>query len=304
MNSFKVYLLLFLSLVVFSCSNDDESDNVLPLSSSEEQIRDVILRINQINSITSQFQSLGTSLIGGGLSGGRLEQDDLFDCEFFESFEELNDESSCGNLNIECNGDNIQYILDYGSGCTDPTSGFTNKGKIIMEFSLGFFSTGEFDYKITFEDLESEEVKLNGTIDYSMENIFDFESSTIDINYDLTALTDGETVEFDAALQFTTTVNFEDQTSSTSTTGDFAGSSAKGYSYDVDITSPLVSTSSCLIEEIYSFPIQGVESFVFREGGSTTNFTVDFGDGACDPFAQVSGDNINFQLDLTEVADL
>jgi hypothetical protein len=277
-------LMVAFVLVVSSCKKDDESglttldnQNINSESASDSYVDEA----NDVSGIAI-----------GGLSpsqydGGRIETDTI------KTFKDLDDRIKCAVVTLTRTPNSTKarplgrVVIDFGTGCTD-SRGVTRKGKIIIDYDGVRFLLGS-TIITTFENYFRNGVKVEGvhTLTMVTPSNVNYLKSTVNITGGKITFVDGKTILREQ------TMTREWQRNDKNPLEDkwviFSGSKANGTNkngvkYTMTVTTDLVYSRACAINNKVFIAVSGIKEFVVD--GKT--YKVDYGSGNCDNDVTVS----------------
>jgi hypothetical protein len=271
-------------LVVASCKKDDESglttldnQNINSESASDSYVDEA----NDVSTVAI------VGLSSSQYDGGRVETDTV------KTFKDLDDRLKCAVVTLNRSSSSTKtrpigtIIVDFGAGCTD-SRGVNRKGKIIVNYDGVRYATGSTAVT-TFENYFRNGVKVEGvhsltTVAPTLSGYF---KSTVNVTGGKITFVDGKTVLREQ------TITREWQRNDKNPLEDkwviFSGSKANGTNkngvkYTMTVTTDLVYSRACAINNKVFIAVSGIKEFVVD--GRT--YKVDYGSGNCDNDVTVS----------------
>ena len=263
--------LAFVPFFVISC-NKDITSNVIDSSYAEAdgQSDDAFSEVDGITESSMSYNNLG----------GRMEasSDTMILC-----------------AQIGINRDTKTITIDFGDGCQG-FGGRVRKGKIIITYTTPFFMPGSVT-TTTFQDFYLNNVKVEGTC--TLTNISDSVNQAPVFH---AVLTDGKLTWPDS----TTALRTSDFTKTWirkqnpyndeySLTGSASGTTRKGKTYDMEITSPLIFKRACWLLRDF-IAVQGIKTIT--SGGIT--MSIYYGDGTCDRMVTITVNGETRTIEVTK----
>jgi len=190
---------------------------------------------------------------------------------------------------IITNGTLKTISIDFGTGCTNPLTGKTRSGKIIVGFTGDSYklATQRTIQFVNYKTVDS--VTLNGTFTQTnlvrTTNSVSFTLSTSDFTF---LFGDGKTHTLvtytrDFVINLGTDLrNFSDNT--TTITGTTTGINKEGEAYDVTVVTPVVFKGECAASGIY-YPASGAYDIKI---GNKPKFNLSWGSGMCDKVVTIT----------------
>ncbi len=259
----KTYLFGALMLVVFSCSKDNEGDQLnTNLKVDAAEVKTVL----QTDDYTSAVDAVLTEAFMNGQTGKSTQKTDCYVADFSET----------------------GYTLTF-NGCSIEEGGEVLNGTIVVTYKIGAESSA---FTASYTDLAVGQITVNGTRSFTVTNNPNQQNVAFSIISDMNVeLADGTTIsesgEKDFMVVFDETNIFN---SALTLTGNWTVI-ANGNTYVLTTTSPLKLTFNC--EYI------GQGSLDLNKNGLAVSF--DFGDGTCDAIALMTYPNgVTQEVDLTD----
>jgi hypothetical protein len=193
---------------------------------------------------------------------------------------------------------NIKTI--FFDGNCEGKRGQKRSGTIIINYSEIKGETGSFR-QINFDNFYLNDVKIEGTRRYEIISNEDGIQKTVkmslengkmiypDESFSTRSKVLNKEVVYDNDIRFSTTL-----------TGNASGLDSSGKSFEMIITSPIIFLNSCLDlpnNKKGIVPVAGIKTFFKEE----YEVIIDFGDGECDYFADITKDGITETIDLRKV---
>ncbi len=277
MKKLVVILPMGLLLVTFSC--DDSANDESALEESEISIADY----TRINAVISGLEDLGFSEVeseglSGDNSGGRTSF--TRDCVEF-TFDRQED----GTVSYT-------YIYDFGDGCE--IDEIMLDGRVTVSLYLNEEMT--FEQRVLYEDLTMDEWAVDGeeitigTYSFGMGEGVDLALDyTIEQNLAITAC-DGSDYGIMSGMAFSITNESKTVTSLEQTI------ETNDLTYVTTLEIPLVQDFICGRREVYTYT-QGV----IKTTAGTSEFLLDYGDGACDNLVFVTENDDTTEKEASEL---
>ncbi len=261
-----------IALLLVSC-HQNEFTNAILAHIQSEAVSD------SYQSETVDISSVAVNNTTETLSGGRYGEssrtimglgdiDDRFKCAVVTHYKDPNStaEKPVGKITI-----------DFGTGCTD-ARGKTRKGIIIVNYTGKRFLPGSI-MKVTVQDFYKNDAKVEGTL--TITNI-----SPSQQDYPKFQIIVSGSMIFPDGRQATREQSMirEWQRSDNSlndkwvTDGNSVGVHKNGKSYEMKITSSLIHSRACEINNKVFIPVKGIKTLTVD--GKV--ITIDYGDGSCD----------------------
>ena len=260
----STFLVVALTIVVFSCKKDESKKDTQPATevSTSDQV-----------SVTDQQITEGIATAMDAADGTEDGSADLRPV-------------SCAT--ITANADTKKITVDFGTGCTNPLTGHTRSGKIIVgytgdNYTLATERTIEF---VNYKTVDS--VTLNGLFTQSdivrTDNTIDFTLTASGFTF---LFADGKThtlVSFTRNFMINLGADLRSYADNTTTiSGSTNGINKEGEAYNVTITTPVVVSGACALQHIF-YPAIGAYDIKI---GSRPKFTLSWGNGDCDKIVTV-----------------
>ena len=261
MKTFKLtsFFVLALITVVVSCKKDESKSNTQPATE--------VATSDQV-SVTDDQVTEGVTTAMDAADGTEDGSADLRPV-------------SCAT--ITANADTKTITIDFGTGCTNPLTGRTRSGKIIVGYTGTNYKQAT-ERTIEFVNYKTvDTVTLNGT--FTQSNIVRTNNS---VNFTLSSsnftflFADGKThtlVTYTRNFIINLGANLRDFSDNTTTiSGSTTGINKEGEAYSVTITTPVVIKGECALDHIF-YPATGMYDIKI---GNRPKFTLSWGSGACD----------------------
>jgi hypothetical protein len=207
-------------------------------------------------------------------------------------------------------------IFDYGSGCDE--YGSMTKGKITYVWKN---EGNDYYSKVLYEHFYSYGLEMNGYSEYS----FTSDGNSY-IEYDTTGIygdsitttggvafywsgsstgSDTMTMVYDSGERYSYTSRFNnkwDNTSFTVLEGEYnCKSEPDSYSYHYVVNEPLVTNYECPNAWV---PVMGIEAIHYKDLKEVYDFTIDYGEGACDNLATITENGESTIIDFGELLEI
>jgi len=314
--------IIFVSIifsVMISCKKDTSDDH--DLSKGAEKFLELKTRMNAINASSGQMGNFLSVIGSSQMKNGELNISGTgIDSSYIDSIRVDPDiywkYFTCATVTEYDNIDGTHTtIYDYGKGCEE--YGALYKGKITYIWRN---EGNDYYSKVIYTDYYAYGVEMNGMSEYSFTSdgysYFttvvkeDKNDSTVTISpvvfnwsgsstghEDITMVTDDNTTYF----YLSDYSNKWDSLSYTVLVGDYYSENESDdfnceYHYTVD--RPLITDYRCTDSWV---PVSGIEIITNTENGKTSNYSVDYGSGACDNLAQMTENGITSVIDFGEL---
>lgn len=277
----KTKIIYSLILFVFAFAACEKTDNA---NKQDDKALENVLTLNEkyqkIKNQTRDFHSVDAFK--------KVHAKSLKDGSDDDTTSIWEDWETCATIKETLNDDgSYTSIIDYGTeGCED--YGTLIKGKITLIWKIT--GTG-FNFQEIFENFYMDSVTIDGKTvyesTYAMESWDNFVwSGTEDLKF---TFDDGEVVDM--------TGTYKEKSSTEAYTvleGNYAYTSSKGYSFNYEVTKPLVYSYIC--EDTY-IPVEGTEKINYTEGGVNEEFVMDYGNGTCDNKYTITNNGLTEEYD-------
>ncbi|GJM64452.1 hypothetical protein [Persicobacter diffluens] len=294
----KTLFILSLSTYLWSCNQQDAAELNMSSNIQEDQaVLDHIVLTNDLENGRDEDESREANYYEGNTM--RLSLKERMQARFRGRFRPVGF-YDCAERTVEEmeQGKIVTLYYDLGE-CTDVDRNFS--GKIIDKIS---WTTNSRAHEITFENFGREGVIKNGQrhrtfmvegVNISLESGMSYDSWTGTLKEELSiafpASEDQEAVSETIMTDFTVEGDGQGRFRS----GALSYSNSLGADFSIKILEPLYFTRQC--EDAVRFPLQGVEEVTTRNG----TFTINYGDGSCDTFVEITKDGVITEVDLKEV---
>lgn len=329
------FSLLLFSALLWSCEDGTESPTP---DNNDLEVRSSF--VSNSNAALNQLRNLGFSGPIGALYGhsggtnGRIASSPI--AMMRQSTHQNNDDPNyCYTETWQDDGKgNFRYVIDFGDGCdfygsymygkmeevgsyTDSTYSssvtYDHFGGSEYAGSADWWIDGNYTYKgtwlETYGEIAGDTTELDSS-DY-WDDYYFFESE-----YEYTADITQTYIEFIGAPEDSVTTGEEiyiidyvasghekmDETGYTvlSMTSDV--SSNTGEEYTSKVESPLFMDYTCYEEDVWTY-VSGIESGTYSYDGSTSTYSIDYGDGTCDNIILLTENGVTEEIDLGEEWD-
>ena len=286
------YFLITLVLMagsIFSC-NDEVTvspEETVNLESEMENVAEIKQVIQQAQVISrGGNDSFLNGRVNDIIEGGRLSEGDSIDCDSdFWGIE------TCADITMIIKpGNAIAVILDFGDGCE--YNGLTISGILVNTY---FEQDGNFAYHVNFNNFRVDGTTINGesfalwtSEGPAEEHELNFVAAHTE-DY-LVILENGESFEYQSEF-----VAAENDEAFAVLEGKVDASNSLGDEFSYDILEPVIVKYTCVMAGTF-IPVDGLESYQYNE----KEFTVDFGDGACDNIYIIRKGEVTITVDLGE----
>lgn len=271
-NASVLFLMIFGSMIIFSCNDMNDAPPVPDLSVIEEDT-EVNMAFEDLDNLTL------TVLSNAGLSA--------------RTTVDIPAGNICNGAILSINESAKTIKVDFGNACTS-SNGVTRKGIIMLYYTGNLLLTGA---KITtsFDGYEVNGYKVEGTRTLTNKGV-NIESNTIilEVKIENGKITWPDNTFVTMTSNQLRNIKLGTQGEYEATiTGTAVGTSRDGLDYTTSVKDALVYTKSCL-ESGVSVPISGILAFQYE----AIEVTVDYGDGACDKIATIFYPNGSKQVTL------
>jgi hypothetical protein len=204
---------------------------------------------------------------------------------------------SCASIYVD--EENNTRTITFDDDCIG-NRGQIRSGSIIVTHSKKKNEIGSFR-QIDFENFYLNDIKIQGIRKHEIMDIEQGVSKTIQMNLENGKMTfpDGS---FSTRSKLTTKfVTYDNNKQiSTSITGNSSGFDSSGSLFQMKITSPILFLKECLNQlnnKKGIVPVSGIKSYTKDEN----EIIIDFGDGRCDFFADITKEGVTETIDLRKV---
>jgi hypothetical protein len=308
---------ILIPVSVISCEkNQDQNPDP---SEGVKKFLEMKTRITAMNFSTGQMNDFLSVIGNSQLKDGTLSLEGIgVDSAYIDSVyaDTVNfwDYYTCAVVTETDNPDGSHTTsYDYGTGCEE--YGSLMKGKITYIWrSQG----NEYSSKVIYDHYYSFGLEMNGMSEYTFisdgnsyyttgvreEGGSDSAVSTgLEFNWSGSSTADENiTMVYDSGETYSYSSSYANKWDSISFTvvqGEYEYSgSLNGVEYHYLVTKPLVTDYSCSNTWV---PVSGIETATYTESGSTSSFSINYGNGRCDNLAVVTENGIVSVIDFGEI---
>lgn len=261
-------LSLLLSVVLFSCNNDDE---VAVITETQEATMADEVYAEQV------FEEIDDLSYEGSLvaEGGRIENDARF---------------ACADISFVDN----TITIDFGDGCEGPR-GRIRAGRIIITRTGPYFQEGA-QHVLTLDNFSIDGISVEGTRTITNQGLNDQDYSVFNVTLSggRVVLENGTEILRNSDFTRTWVRGNNAGQDELHLIGSASGTNRNGVNYQMNILEPLIFTRACRWQG-FPMAVSGVKQFTT----DNATFTVDYGNGECDNEVVVSSNGASRTIQVS-----